>query len=706
MSNLSTLTFKHSYKHNRGDRPIQDFLIPALSCSVLYQRAAGYFSSYILGELAAGIAGLLENGGKIELVTSHEFTTVDADAVSDLQNNPKFHEELVQTFEATYSSLATEIERHNVKAMLWMLEKGFLSIKVVVPRRRLAGAPSTDFAMYHPKFGILTDASGERVAFAGSLNETVNGWFHNIENMNVFTERDVSQKKYLDDYAEDFQAYWSYDAGRDWVVVDLPEAVSQELISRTGTDAPRADTGTKLKLQEVASVKILRPYQRDAVDAWIDAGKVGLLRMATGTGKTFTAKECIAICQKETDALLTVLIAPYQHIADQWTKELEVLSPIDLSSQKNWRGTLEELQGDVVLGRRSHITIVAVKNTAGTPDFESRISKLADSLSNFLAIGDEVHWLGAPSFRRGLNHKADWRLGLSATPTRYYDPEGSGFIEDYFTPEGHEKATVYDFPLSRALTYIDPETGKTILTPYTYNPIFLELTEDEQEEYSTWTATIAKYLNRELSLKEEEELSRARNLRAMILKQAENKVPEFRNLIESMGTSCLDMSLVYCSESDQMAKIGRVLHDLEVDYQRITSAESAKPSQRRGGKSEREQILEAFSAGRYRTLLSIDCLDEGVDVPAARTGFILASSGNPKEFIQRRGRLMRQFPGKEKADIFDFVAVPHNGLENELIFKTEIERLLEFAEDALNKEEVFAILKARFNVSLGEGHSD
>lgn len=706
MSSLSRFDFKHSYKHNRGDNPIQDFLVPALGCSVLYQRAAGYFSSYIFGELAVGIAGLLENGGKIQLVTSHEFTKIDADAVSTLQNNQKFHEELVETFESSYDSLATEIERHNVKAMLWMLDKGYLSIKVVVPRRHLAGRSGSDFAMYHPKFGILTDASGERVAFAGSLNETVNGWFHNIENMNVFTERDASQKNYLDDYVEDFLAYWNHDAGRDWIVVDLPEAVSKELISRTGTDMPRAETGTRPQSEQRPSPKTLRPYQREAIDEWLGAGKVGLLRMATGTGKTFTAKECIDICLKETDSLLTVLIAPYQHIADQWTKELGSLSPVDLSSQKNWRGTLETLLGDVVLGRRKQITIVAVKNTAGMPDFEERITNLAKSLEHFLLIGDEVHWLGAQAFRRGLNEQADWRLGLSATPTRYFDEDGSQFIEDYFTPEGRKDATVYDFPLSKALTYIDPQTGNTILTPYTYNPIFLELTEEEQDEYGKWTATIAKYSNRELSPKEADDLATARNRRALILKTAENKVPEFRKIIDSMGTSSLDMSLIYCAESKQMSKVGGVLHDLEVDYQRITSDESARPSQRRGGKSEREEILAAFSAGRYRTLLSIDCLDEGVDIPAARTGFILASSGNPKEFIQRRGRLMRQFPGKEKADIFDFVAVPHNGLDNELIFKSEIERLRDFAEDAQNKEGVLAILEAKFGITVGGGSSE
>ena len=145
-----------------------------------------------------------------------------------------------------------------------------------------------------------------------------------------------------------------------------------------------------------------------------------------------------------------------------------------------------------------------------------------------------------------------------------------------------------------------------------------------------------------------------------------------------------------------MRRVGELLFSLGVDYQRITVSEGARAERSRGGKSEREEILEAFSRGRYRTLLSIDCLDEGVDIPAARTGFILASSGNSREFIQRRGRLMRTFPGKELAEIYDFVAVPFGGLNTDESFKSEIVRMQEFAQDAANRDEILESISDRF----------
>lgn len=701
MSDLATLNVKHSYKHARGDNPIGDFLIPALSRSVLYQRAAGYFNSTVLSQLAPGIVQLLENGGKVQLLTSHEFSRKDLSALEDAEEDPEIWTKLVDDFQESFD-LISNIEQHNVRAMLWMLEKEYLEIKVVVPKKRLLGESAHDIAMYHPKFGILTDSNGRKVAFAGSLNETVNGWFYNVENMNVFTDREEAQKQYLDDFQEEFNQYWSGDAGARWAVLSLPEAVKRKIISANGTEEPGPRTGMPPARPGLQTTRRLRAYQQEAISEWMDAGRVGLLRMATGTGKTFTAKQCIQKCRDDADSLLTVLIAPYQHIADQWAEELDEFLPLDLSNTPGWRGVLQGLNAQVVLGRQTHVTVVAVKNTAGTDDFETIIGKLAPNFEHFLLVADEVHWMGASAYRKGLSDLADWRLGLSATPVRYFDDEGSNFLEAYFKSENRDEATVFDFPLSKALKYIDEETGRPILAPYRYLLRFVELTEEEQESYQSYTRTIGMYSNRRLTEEEANKLQNARNQRAMILKKAANKIPALAELVLELGLDAFDFSLIYCSESSQMEEAGKVLTDAGLDYQQITSAESARASKKRGGKSEREEIIDSFARGRVQTLLSIDCLDEGVDIPAARAGFILASSGNPKEFIQRRGRLMRQHPGKEKADIYDFVAVPFAGMDTDEIFLNELARIQEFAADALNKDEIFELLYSKFGVTRPE----
>lgn len=701
MSGLDTMPVKHSYKHARGDRPIEDFLIPALSLSVLYQRAAGYFNSTVLSQLAPGIVKLVENGGKVQLLTSHELSAKDLTALEASEEDPENWKQLVEDFNTSFD-LISEIEQHNVRAMLWMLEKKYLEIKVVVPRKRLLGESAFDISMYHPKFGIFTDSNGRQIAFAGSLNETVNGWFYNIENMNVFTDRNGTQKQYLSDFQEEFDRYWAGDAGSGWAVLSLPEAVAKKIISANGAEEPGPRTGLPPAKPGQQNTRRPRAYQQEAIDEWMHAGRVGLLRMATGTGKTFTAKQCIARCREDAESLLTVLIAPYQHIADQWAEELDEFLPLDLSNTPGWRKVLQGISADVVLGRETHVTVIAVKNTAGTDDFENIIGKLAPNFEHFLLVADEVHWMGASAYRKGLSDLADWRLGLSATPVRYFDDEGSDFLEEYFKSEERDQATVYDFPLSKALDYIDEETGKPILAPYRYLLRFVELTEEEQESYQSYTRTIGMYSNRRLTEEEARKLQNARNQRAMILKKAANKIPALKELVSELGLDGFNFSLIYCSESSQMEEAGKVLTDAGLDFQRITSAESARASKKRRGKSEREEIIESFAKGRVQTLLSIDCLDEGVDIPAARAGFILASSGNPKEFIQRRGRLMRQHPGKEKADIYDFVAVPFAGLNNDEIFLNELARIQEFATDALNKEEIIELLYSKFGVERPE----
>lgn len=701
MFGLGDLDVKHSYKHVRGDNPISDFLIPALGCSVLYQRAAGYFNSSVLSQLAPGIVELIKNGGKVQLLTSHEFSTRDLSALNEMESDPAKWRELIDDFQAGYD-LISEIEKHNVRAMLWMLENGHLEIKVVVPRRRLAGISGGDIAMYHPKFGILSDADGRKIAFAGSLNETVNGWFFNIENMNVFTDRDEAQGQYLSDYVEEFDQYWSGDAGEKWAVLSLPEAVARRIIEANGTEVPGPETGRPPNSPGATTNRRPRAYQEEAMSQWLGSGRVGLLRMATGTGKTFTAKKCIQKCREDSASLLTVLIAPYQHIADQWAGELDEYLPLDLSNTPNWRKVLQGLVAEVILGRQTHVTLVVVKNTASSKDFGEMVDKLAPNFEHFLLVADEVHWMGAKAYQSGLSVMADWRLGLSATPVRYFDEEGSDFLEEYFKSETRDQATVFDFPLSKALKYIDEETGRPILAPYTYSPKFVELTKEEQEDYASYTKVIAMYSNKQLTEDESRQLNNARNQRSMVLKKAANKIPALGELVAELGLSAFDFSLIYCSESTQMQEAGKVLTDAGLDYQKITSAESAKATRSRGGKSEREEIIDSFARGRVQALLSIDCLDEGVDIPAARAGFILASSGNPKEFIQRRGRLMRQHPGKEKADIYDFVAVPYEGLDRDEIFRNEVSRIQEFAIDALNREEIFELLSFRFGIEKPE----
>jgi superfamily II DNA or RNA helicase len=280
-----------------------------------------------------------------------------------------------------------------------------------------------------------------------------------------------------------------------------------------------------------------------------------------------------------------------------------------------------------------------------------------------------------------------YRLGLSATPERYFDEGGTTYLEDYFGGDA------FSFPIAKALAWRDPVTGARALCDYRYYPIFVDLTNDEIEKYESLSQeiSIATAVNNSKSSEESERrLKQLLRDRAMILKRAGNKIPALLALLRKSAK--VEYSLLYCVDSNQLQKVGVSLSEFDVSWHRFTGEESTS-----GSPSEREIILKNFAEGSYDALVAMKCLDEGVDVPAAKTAFILASSGNPREFVQRRGRLLRPDKPDKVAQVYDFVVRRHfspdekdgAGHEN---YESELKRMLEFASSALNELEVRTLI--------------
>lgn len=476
----------------------------------------------------------------------------------------------------------------------------------------------------------------------------------------------------------------------------LSEATKQDLISIAPPDAPDLLRFTRRRKPTPKDVT-LRDYQLEAVESWVDSGYRGIFAMATGTGKTKTAAACI----KRVRALgssLTVVTAPYQHIATQWMSELSDLQPILATGDSNWRDEVKEVISKRKLGRVSHILVIAVQNTAASPKFRQICQEACATTENFLMVGDEAHGLGASTFQSALNMDANFRLALSATPVRYFDENGTAVIEEYFGE------TCFEFDTAKALTWIDPISGMTPLCPYEYYPIFIGLSDFESNQYQEISEKIRK-----LSASDDESgkamLERLLFKRAGILKTASEKLPELARILDDMGGEISDC-LIYCNDFEQLTKVAALLAERRITFQKITGDEGSSADRRWGDKSEREWILENFAKGNSKVLLAIKCLDEGVDIPSAKLGFILASSGNPREFIQRRGRLMRRYPGKSKATIFDFVVSPGEGTtgtastQDLSIFRRELARIDEFAKDAINRAEVQIKVTRKLGESL------
>lgn len=435
-----------------------------------------------------------------------------------------------------------------------------------------------------------------------------------------------------------------------------------------------------------------RSYQRDAIRAWIEAGGSGIFNMATGTGKTVTSLLAATNIIEQLDGKLALIIAvPYQHLVDQWAEDVGAFggNPIRAyESRAQWQERLEREFMEFNMGVRESLVVITTHATFASDPFQNALGRLGGVET--MLIADEVHHLGAPQNRETLPSDITFRLGLSATPERWYDEEGTEELFAYFGD-----GIVYEYSLKEAI-----ESGA--LCEYYYIPHIVELTPEEAEEYEALSATIANLASQmdddlgDADIQENTSLKHALFKRARLIGTARNKLLTLEELVGAQNP--VKHTLVYCGDGsveDELtgetkrhvdAAVDLLRDDLGLDVHRFTARES---------QAIREELLTDFEVGALQALVAIRCLDEGVDVPATETAYILASSSNPRQFVQRRGRILRQHENKDVAVIHDFVVAPparvRPALLDEQQFKTEqnmlrkeLERVQLFADAARN----------------------
>ena len=699
---LRELTLRRSY--DSGARPgavVEEFYVPALSVSQGYDRVAGYFSSTALAVSARGIAGFIRNEGRMRLLVSPFLTEDDVAAFRHMgtaEGDELVDERLMDSFDL--ERLADQIARDHVGAMCWMLSQGRLEIRVVVPAGGNGGG-----GLFHQKVGILSDDAGNVLSFSGSVNETAAGWTHNIEHFKVFRGWIDVETDYVSDDVLMFERYWQGD-GRTWRTRTLPEALRERLVAVTPpsfdphsldacfglSDAPSEDVGTGLW-----------PHQQRAVDAWLAAGGRGLLEMATGTGKTRTALECVRVQAETANGLLAVLTVPQQHLVAQWERDVRAAFPrtqvIEAHGGKpGWQAALMDSSCRIATGTRRMSIVIAVQNTAAREEFRIAAERVVRSGRMAMLVADEAHGLGAPQMRAALLDTYGHRLGLSATPSRWFDDAGTSLLLEYFG------GVAFEFPIAEALATSIPGSDKSILTPYRYHPRFVSLDSDELDEYRELTKKAARAGSSGGESDGPSWEERFLFARAGLVKKANAKIGMLHRILEELGTS-FSGCILYCSDRSQMTAAETVLDSHGIVYSEFTSDEGVAPEARFGGLSEREHILNTFSSGLVPMLVAMKCLDEGVDVPSASIGIILASSTNPREFIQRRGRLLRNADGKTHAEIYDVIVRPApSGSVDEAarnvelkVFEKELRRVEEFASSADNAAECYAAVMTEIN---------
>jgi DNA phosphorothioation system restriction enzyme len=435
-----------------------------------------------------------------------------------------------------------------------------------------------------------------------------------------------------------------------------------------------------------------RAYQQNAIKSWLDAGGRGIYNMATGTGKTVTSLLTAAEIADKLDGNLALIIAvPYQHLVDQWAEDVTDFGSdpvLAYKARRQWQERLERELLEFNMGSRSSVVVITTHTTFASDSFQNTLSRLNNDRT--MLIADEVHHLGSPQHIESLPEEIQLRLGLSATPERFYDEEGTETLFEYFGD-----GVVFEYSLSEAI-----ENGA--LVEYYYLPHVVTLTPEEAEQYDVLSAKIARLAAKQggdigdADLQGNTSLKHALFKRARLIGTAANKLEKLQELLEHRET--IEHTLVYCGDGsveDEMTGDTKRHVDATVDLMETELGLAVNRFTARESQSEREDLLAQFESKALDALIAIRCLDEGIDVPATKTAYVLASSSNPRQFIQRRGRILRPHPGKDHAVIHDFIVSPpefsvgkttsDNQFKTERrLVQKELERVNLFSEAARN----------------------
>ncbi len=702
--NFKDLQIKPCYESGIDDI-IEDYYVPALGASVKYNRIAGFFSSTSLAVAARGVADFIANGGKMRLITSPRLNNEDIEIVKKIIQNDTSLD--ASDLGIDLDKIENEFEKNHVKALGWMLASGLLEMKLAIvfndDGTLCDNEEITEKGLFHQKVGILEDADGNEMSFSGSINETASAWVNNDEEFKVFKAWTNAYDYFIRDKKR-FDEIWNGQR-KNIKIYNLPNAIRKNLISYSN-DFDRDSISLAQYRKKKQSLKFAKKndislfdYQEKAVNKWKENSHQLLFEMATGTGKTRTAIACIAIIKNITDRTVTVISTPQNTLSKQWKEELEKFDLgfdacviIDGTVTK-WQASLSKLLLDNAVGLANHIVILTTHATASSEKFTSTILSDMSINSKSIFVGDEVHWLGAHKYRKALLPQYEYRIGLSATPSRWFDDEGTLFLSHYFGDAN------FVFSIHDALTRTNPLTGKHFLVNYYYNISSVSLNEIETSEYRKISQQLMWLQSKIRTDKEaQERYDRLLEKRANIIRNAEAKYEELVKILDVLDNKKeLDNLIIFVSP-EQIEKVMQILFDRNIMFHKLTESEGTRKEKKYGGLSEREHIIKSFKANHYKILLAIKCLDEGIDIPTASIGILMASSTNPREYVQRIGRIIRQAEGKTFASLYDICVDKVSGLEGEelelekKIRKKESIRLTDIAENAINSADALKVI--------------
>lgn len=680
------------------DDPVNEFYVPLLAETKRYDRIAGFFTSSSIAIAARGIAGLIKNNGIMRIIACPRFDENDAQVFKAVTENPEKYisNQLLRDLE----QIEDDFQKDHLCALGWMLANGYLEVKIALVKSTDTDDADND-SLFHQKIGIMTDIEGNQLSFSGSINETASGWLKNIEEFKVFRGWEIGQDSYLDADVKRFDDFWN--GHRSTVIIkNLPDAVKEKLIV-IGREFARehfeAKQYVRTRKEKTITEKLsLFPYQIEAYNEWKDNNFQLLFEMATGTGKTRTAIACINNFFETQPTGLVIISCPQSTLSLQWKSEVDKIglkadSVIIADGTHRWRDELSKQLKLISIGFSNHVIVYTTHTTASCEDF---INVIECNIGNTAVcfVGDEAHGLGAYQSKKALLDEYSYRIGLSATPSRWFDDYGSKILTDYF---GNKS---YQFTIAQALTTLNPLTNQPFLVDYEYTPVFVTLSEEEIEKYQTLSKRISRMAAYSKNSDKYQSL-----LKKLLFDRADiekNAVQKFNALLEILQKQPIEKTLIFTSPA-QIDDVMRILQENNIMAHRFTEKQGTAPGIRYGGVSERQYLINKFKDGTYKVLVAIKCLDEGIDIPSADTAIIMASSTNPREYIQRVGRVIRQAKNKGRAYIYDFIIEPDFDrlidpalVEFERhIFEKELIRVKDMSTNSINNADVLIMINER-----------
>ena len=669
--NYRELDIKLSY-HSQGPDNITDhFICPALKCTKMYKRGTGFFSSSVLSSITDGVTALIKNGGKIQLVASPRFSQEDLDAI-----NAGYHEKSEIVSEIFSKEFVEELEKmadDDIIMLAKLVATGVLDIRIVVTDTRYGDG------MYHDKLGILEDFDGNKVVFYGSPNSSKGGYKTNYEKIRISKSWVPGQSEAVNDEEIEFDSLWNkyndvvmvYDFSESiknniFIIVDR-KGLRERYENLDGKDVSREDPQTGITL---------RKYQERAIKAWRDNNYRGFFVMATGTGKTWTAIYATKEITDHEDILL-VICAPYKHLVKQWSDDIKKVytdNEIILVSSENPKWQIDLSNAIMSAKYRGGKTVIAISTIVS---FYLPVFKKITARTNMkrMLIVDEAHrFTNRESY---IQNDYTYLLGLSATPSSRKNDERGVALMNFFG------GNVFNLPIEYAIQH-------GYLVHYNYYPIFVNSTSDEEDRFKYYTKKIMACWKGNICIDPTECAKQKRN-RLRVIAMAEQKSKQFRYIMSHVKEK--DHFIVYCGDGRTYNNGGEELRHID-QVKKILSKDGYRPSQftAQENMKTRMELVESFNKGLVDCLVAIRCLDEGINIPSINGALILASNDDYREFVQRRGRILRtytdEYTGEEKkvANIYDVIVLP--GYDMDAWAKIELRRYYEYARLADNSDEL------------------